>query len=82
MPVVPAYIKGSFEALPKGAFLPRFKKITIRFDKPFYPSLLDMTGEQTGRDKYQLFANELKKRVEKLLQKHCGQKFVRRLGLD
>ena len=68
VPVVPASIKGSYESLPKGAYLPRFKKITIRFDKPFYPSLLDITGEQTGRDKYQLFADKLKKRVEKLLQ--------------
>ncbi len=68
VPVVPASIKGSYESLPKGAYLPRFKKITIRFDKPFYPSLLDITGQQTGRDKYQLFADKLKKRVEKLLQ--------------
>ena len=70
VPVVPASIKGSYESLPKGAYLPKLKKITIRFDKPFYPSLIDITGEQAGRDKYQLFADELKKRVEKLLAKH------------
>jgi long-chain acyl-CoA synthetase len=68
VPVVPAMIRGSFEALPKGAFLPRFKKITIRFDKPFYPSLLDMTGEQHGRDKYQLFADELREKVKYLIR--------------
>ena len=67
VPVVPAMIKGSYESLPKGAYLPRFKKITIRFDKPFYPSLLDITGEQTGRDKYQLFADKLRERVKALI---------------
>ena len=70
VPVVPASIKGSYESLPRGAYLPKFKKITIRFDKPFYPSLLDITGEQAGRDKYQLFADELKERVEKLIARH------------
>ncbi|HBG92109.1 MAG: hypothetical protein A2X54_01680 [Nitrospirae bacterium GWF2_44_13] len=67
VPVVPASIKGSFESLPKGAYLPRFKKITIRFDKPFYPSLLDITGEQAGRGKYQLFADKLRERVKELI---------------
>jgi len=67
VPVVPSHIEGSFEALPKGAFLPRFKKITIRFDKPFYPSLLDITGEQHGRDKYQLFADKLREKVKGLI---------------
>ncbi|MDP3260594.1 MAG: 1-acyl-sn-glycerol-3-phosphate acyltransferase, partial [Thermodesulfovibrionales bacterium] len=68
VPVVPAMIRGSFESLPKGAYLPKFKKITIRFDKPFYPSLLDITGEQTGRDKYQLFADKLRERVKELIR--------------
>lgn len=67
VPVVPASIKGSYESLPKGAYLPRFKKITIRFDKPFYPSLLDITGEHAGRDKYQLFADRLRERVKGLI---------------
>lgn len=67
VPVVPAMIRGSFESLPKGAYLPKFKKITIRFDKPFYPSLLDITGEQTGRDKHQLFADKLRERVKDLI---------------
>ncbi|MCX5717188.1 MAG: AMP-binding protein [Nitrospirae bacterium] len=67
VPVVPASIKGSYESLPKGAYLPRFRKITIRFDKPFYPSLLNITGEQHGRDKYQLFADKLRERVKDLI---------------
>jgi len=38
VPVVPVAIKGAFEALPKGSFLPRpWKKIHIKFLEPIYP---------------------------------------------
>jgi len=32
--ILPCYIKGSREALPKGAIFPRFKKITVYVGKP------------------------------------------------
>jgi long-chain acyl-CoA synthetase len=38
IPVVPVSIKGAFEALPKGSFIPRpFKKIRVKFLEPIYP---------------------------------------------
>ena len=38
IPVVPVSIKGAFEALPKGSFIPRpFKKIHVKFLDPIYP---------------------------------------------
>ncbi|MBD0315160.1 MAG: 1-acyl-sn-glycerol-3-phosphate acyltransferase [Nitrospiraceae bacterium] len=33
-PVVPAYLKGTFEALPSGAWWPRFRQVTVRFGGP------------------------------------------------
>lgn len=33
-PVVPAYIKGTFEALPTGARWPRLRRVTVRFGLP------------------------------------------------
>ncbi|ALA56794.1 lysophospholipid acyltransferase family protein [Nitrospira moscoviensis] len=33
-PVVPAYIKGTFEVLPTGARWPRFRQVTVRFGAP------------------------------------------------
>ncbi len=33
-PVVPAYIKGTFDALPSGARWPRFRRVTVRFGSP------------------------------------------------
>jgi long-chain acyl-CoA synthetase len=38
VPVVPVSIKGAFEALPKGSFIPRpFKKIKVKYHSPIYP---------------------------------------------
>jgi 1-acyl-sn-glycerol-3-phosphate acyltransferase len=33
-PVVPAYIKGTHEALPVGAFWPRFRRVTVMYGPP------------------------------------------------
>lgn len=38
VPVVPVSIKGAFEALPRGSFIPRpWKKIKVKFHKPIFP---------------------------------------------
>jgi long-chain acyl-CoA synthetase len=66
IPVVPALIEGSFEALPRDASWPKFKKIKIVFGKPFYPSDLDIDKMPAGTDKYQFFADELRKKVLEL----------------
>jgi len=66
VPVIPAYIEGSFEALPKGAFLPKPAKIKITFGKPFHPSELDAAKKPEKADKYQFFADELRRRVKRV----------------
>ncbi len=66
VPVVPALIKGSFEALPKGSYKLRFKKITVTFGKPFYPSDLDRLKKPEAKETYQFFADELRERVKEL----------------
>jgi len=66
VPVVPAYIKGSFEALPRGAIWPKFTGIKIIFGKPLHPSDIDISGKPEGMDDYQFFVNELKERVKVL----------------
>ncbi len=35
-PIVPAYIKGSFDVWPKGAKMIKFRKVSIYFGKPIY----------------------------------------------
>ena len=66
VPVVPALIKGSFEALPKGSYKLRFKKITVRFGKPFYPADLDKLKKPGKKEAYQFFADELREKVKEL----------------
>ena len=38
LPIVPAYIEGTYEALPKGRFFLKPKKVRIFIGKPIYPS--------------------------------------------
>lgn len=66
VPVIPTYIMGSFEALPRGAIWPKFTEIKITFGKPLYPSDLDMSRKPEDMDKYQFFVNELRDKVKGL----------------
>jgi long-chain acyl-CoA synthetase len=66
IPVVPACIKGAFEALPRGSAWPKFTGITVKFGKPLYPSDVDMSKKPEGMDNYQFFMNEVKYLVERL----------------
>jgi len=66
IPLIPVYIKGSFEALPRTAAWPKFREIKVSFGKLLYPSDVDMSEKPDGFDEYQFFVNELKKRVEGL----------------
>lgn len=50
-PVVPAYIDGTFKALPKGTAWPRPSKISIRYGRPIMPE--DLVGLGTGKDVYE-----------------------------
>jgi long-chain acyl-CoA synthetase len=37
VPVVPAFIRGTYEAMPRGKFLRRLEKVSITFGEPFDP---------------------------------------------
>jgi long-chain acyl-CoA synthetase len=66
VPLIPTYIKGSFEVLARGTLRPRFKEIKIIFGNPIYPSALDFSKKPTGIDEYQFFVNELREKVKDL----------------
>ncbi len=66
VPVVPALIEGSFEALPRGSLRPKFRKVRITFGKPFHPSELDLSGKPEGMDKYQFFADKIRDKLKKI----------------
>ncbi len=64
--VVPAFIEGAFEALPRGATIPNCVKITVTFGRPLLASDVDFSKKPEGIDEYQYFANVLRERVEGL----------------
>ncbi|MFA4917623.1 MAG: AMP-binding protein [Thermodesulfovibrionales bacterium] len=66
IPVIPAYIEGSFEALPRSAKWPKFRQIKVAFGKPLFPYNADMLKKPAGTDNYQFFVNALKERVKSL----------------
>jgi long-chain acyl-CoA synthetase len=66
LPVIPAYIKGSFEILPRGKKWPKLHELRIIFGRPLYPSDLDLSRKPEGIDVYQFFANELYEKVRVL----------------
>jgi long-chain acyl-CoA synthetase len=66
IPVIPVYIKGSAEALPRGAAFIVPAKIRVTFGKPFGIDEIDIKRKPATVDDYQFFADELRKRVEAL----------------
>ena len=66
VPVVPAYIDGTFRALPRGTRWPRLTRLSLTFGKPLRLPELDLSKKPEGVDENQFFADELRERVKKL----------------
>lgn len=45
VPIIPAHIRGAFEAMPRGRRLPRPHPVTITFGEPIEPAALQAMGE-------------------------------------
>jgi long-chain acyl-CoA synthetase len=67
--VVPAYISGAFESLPRGAAIPRFRKVTVTFGKPLRPGDIELSEKPAEVDEYQYLASVLRERVEALRER-------------
>ncbi|HYQ47933.1 MAG TPA: 1-acyl-sn-glycerol-3-phosphate acyltransferase, partial [Thermodesulfovibrionales bacterium] len=66
VPVVPAYIKGAFEALPRSASWPKPAKISITFGTPLSAADLDFDRKPDSMDDYEYFASVLQEKVREL----------------
>ncbi|MGD9107781.1 MAG: AMP-binding protein [Gammaproteobacteria bacterium] len=65
VPLVPVYIDGSFQALPRGRVFPRFNKIKIEFGKPCLPDELQQQGFALGEtDNYAAIARGIEQQVK------------------
>ena len=67
VPVVPAHVSGTYEALPKGKSLPRKSKVRVVFGEPVAPGTpQDSTMKTSKRDIYRKIADEVRTRIERL----------------
>lgn len=67
VPLVPVYIKGSFESWPIGKILPISHPITIRYGKPISPHEVITIGYKLGaKDEYSAISIGLREEIEKL----------------
>ena len=67
VPVVPAHVSGTYEALPKGKSLPRKSKVRVVFGEPVAPELpQDSIMKTSKREIYRKIADEVRTRIERL----------------
>lgn len=59
--ILPCYIKGSMDALPKGVMFPRFKKISVYIGRP-----LQFNINVSGKDSYMKIAAEVMEAIGEL----------------
>jgi 1-acyl-sn-glycerol-3-phosphate acyltransferase len=73
VPIVPAYIDGTFQALPKGAHWPRRCPVTVRFGPPVeMASYQERRGVVPNHRLYREIVEELRSRVEALRDGFVG----------
>ena len=52
VPIIPVYIKGSYQALPKGQNFPRPSSISVSFGSPIRPTANDILKSGNAHQKY------------------------------
>jgi 1-acyl-sn-glycerol-3-phosphate acyltransferase len=68
--IVPVFVKGSFEALPRGARFPSPRKIKLMFGTPFN---VQLPAEEERRKRYQKIAQLLFERLQRLSLIACEE---------
>jgi long-chain acyl-CoA synthetase len=66
VPILPAYIGGSFEAWPRGRSLPRIHQLRVRFGAVVTPETLLTEEGPRGADEYETIVMRLRERVAAL----------------
>jgi long-chain acyl-CoA synthetase len=70
-PAVPAYIGGTFEALPRGRRLPKLHRLTVKFGPALSAAWLRAIG--SGRTDEERVADGLRQQVAALAQPSCKE---------
>ena len=65
VPVVPVYIDGTFDAMRRGMWFPRPRKVRVSYGRPFDPALV--MGDLPKREGYARVADEMMRRIGELM---------------
>ncbi|MBI97487.1 MAG: 1-acyl-sn-glycerol-3-phosphate acyltransferase [Verrucomicrobiales bacterium] len=71
IPIVPAYVHGTFDSLPKFGKVPKPRRITVHFGEAIHPGRI-AESEEAGRLIYTDVTNTLTERILKLHGTHHG----------
>lgn len=74
VPVVPAYIEGTHEMLPKGKTFPRPRPITLRFGEALQPARI--AAGEPHRDQRRHFVEQLAQRIRALSSPQAAEELV------
>jgi 1-acyl-sn-glycerol-3-phosphate acyltransferase len=66
VPIVPAYIGGTYQALPKGRNLPRKSRIQVIFGEPITLTSSQIREMDTMNEVYREIAEEVRSKIEAL----------------
>lgn len=66
VPVIPAWIAGTFDSLPRGSKRPRRTRLKVVFGRPLRPGEIDYSRMPAGINEYEFFARELREKVQSL----------------
>jgi len=76
LPIVPAYIKGTYEAWPKGKIFMKPKKIYAIIGDPIYPTqCANHNGSISKKKIYNEVSKELEKRIHELRECHLNGRY-------
>ncbi len=60
VPLVPTFIEGTYEVLPRGALWPKFRKIKVTFGRPILPKNINFSDKPADLDDYEWIVSKLR----------------------
>jgi long-chain acyl-CoA synthetase len=67
VPVIPAYIQGTYQALPAGKVVPKATQVRVRFGQPICMDKYRAGGSLSAKDElYRRIATEVRDNIERL----------------
>jgi len=73
VPVIPAYVEGTFQCLPKGRRIPRLGRVRVTFGEPVSPQEIELRGREAGRRRFEAVAELVMDRIRALAGQEVGE---------